>query len=97
MNTQTKHTPLLVHLTDGGAIYVTDNHNFSDATILLGIDGDRIPYEKAEATAAFIVRAANLFDDFIVACNDSLDELTSGGNREKTIQTLQDVLTKAKA
>jgi hypothetical protein len=27
------------HVTDGGAIYLTDNHNFEKATLLIRIDG----------------------------------------------------------
>lgn len=30
---------LYLHVTNGGAIYYTDNHNFFDATILIRVDG----------------------------------------------------------
>lgn len=29
---------LFTHITDGGAIYLTDNHNFADAKIIIRID-----------------------------------------------------------
>lgn len=31
---------LFTHVTDGGAIYLTDNHLFADAKIVIRIDGD---------------------------------------------------------
>lgn len=30
---------LVKHVTDGGAIYLTDNHRFADATIVIRLDG----------------------------------------------------------
>ena len=30
---------LFLHITDGGAIYLTDNHYFGDAKIIIRIDG----------------------------------------------------------
>lgn len=30
---------LFTHITDGGAIYLTDNHNFNEAKIVIRIDG----------------------------------------------------------
>ena len=30
---------LLLHITDGGAIYLTDSHNFSEAKIIIRLDG----------------------------------------------------------
>lgn len=30
---------LFTHVTDGGAIYLTDNHSFADAKIVIRIDG----------------------------------------------------------
>jgi hypothetical protein len=30
---------LFLHVTDGGAIYLTDNHNFANAKIIIRIDG----------------------------------------------------------
>ena len=31
---------LLKHVTDGGAVYLTDNHRFADANIIIRIDGE---------------------------------------------------------
>ena len=30
---------LLKHVTDGGAVYLTDNHNFAEAKIIIRLDG----------------------------------------------------------
>lgn len=30
---------LFLHITDGGAIYLTDNHNFFEAKIVIRLDG----------------------------------------------------------
>ena len=30
---------LLTHITDGGAVYLTDDHNFRNATIIIRLDG----------------------------------------------------------
>ena len=34
-----KQIILFKHITDGGAIYLTDNHNFAKATIVIRLDG----------------------------------------------------------
>ena len=35
----------IVHVTDGGAVYISDNHDFGKATFAIRMDGER---EKAE-------------------------------------------------
>lgn len=30
---------LFTHVTSGGAVYLTDNHRFADATIIIRLDG----------------------------------------------------------
>ncbi|CAB4174980.1 hypothetical protein UFOVP965_99 [uncultured Caudovirales phage] len=30
---------LLAHVTDGGAVYLTDNHEFKDAKVIIRLDG----------------------------------------------------------
>ena len=34
-----KQIILFKHITDGGAVYLTDNHNFAKATIVIRLDG----------------------------------------------------------
>lgn len=31
--------PLYKHITDGGAVYLTDNHSLADASIIIRLDG----------------------------------------------------------
>ena len=52
--------------------------------------------EQWKADAAFIVQAVNEFDNFIVACEDALNELQNGGHREKTISALKGILARTK-
>jgi hypothetical protein len=32
---------LFRHVTDGGAVYLTDNHNFAQANVIVRLDGDQ--------------------------------------------------------
>jgi len=36
-----KQITLLKHVTTGGAIYLTDNHKFADAKLIIRIDGEK--------------------------------------------------------
>lgn len=49
---------LLTHVTDGGAVYVADNHRFSDASIVVRIDAS-IGNSDPERIAAELVRRWN--------------------------------------
>lgn len=75
----------IVHVTDGGAVYISDSHDFSKATFFIRMDGER---ERAE----IIVRAVNslplMLDAFsrIVAAT-SLEEANEIAN--ETLRTLQ--------
>ena len=50
-------TPLLVHVTDGGAVYITNSHDFFKATTIIRVDGVS---PHPEATARLLVAALDL-------------------------------------
>jgi hypothetical protein len=54
-----------VHTTDGGAVYVVDNHRFADASVMIRIDGS----VKGDpgAAAEMIVRAVNSHAELLAA------------------------------
>ena len=39
---ETKEVELFRHTTDGGAVYMTDNHDFKDATVVIRLDGGAV-------------------------------------------------------
>ena len=57
---------LLSHVTTGGAVYVSDNHKFADASIVVRIDAST-RNEQPEAIAAEMVRRWNAFPDLLAA------------------------------
>jgi hypothetical protein len=46
-----KEFKLFKHVTDGGAVYLVDNHNFAQATIIIRLDGDEPELLKCEVGA----------------------------------------------
>jgi hypothetical protein len=68
---ETKHTPgpLEVHITDGGAVYVTDNHRFSDASFVVRIDSEI--NRNPEAMGSLFAAAPALLS----ACKDALQTI----------------------
>ncbi len=77
MNTQ--HTkgpqPVLAHTTDGGAIYLTDNHDFTKARFAYRVDNGILTGEEAANLAALIVKAVNSHGALIAACNAALSHI----------------------
>lgn len=59
---------LIVHETNGGAVYVTDNHRFADAVTLIRIDNNRDTDPRA--TAAELVRRHNAYPELVTALAD---------------------------
>lgn len=76
---------LLVHETNGGAVYVTDNHRFTDAVTLIRIDNNRDTDPRA--TASELVRRWNSFPALVEVLKEaadllyaSMDEKQPGGS-----------------
>jgi hypothetical protein len=60
---------LLTHVTDGGAVYIGDNHKFADASIVVRIDAST-RNEQPELIAAELVRRWNSHNDLLAALQD---------------------------
>lgn len=87
MTTQHTPTPWDV-LDDAGGPSVLAKTAYGEFVICRMRDG-RVP--ELMENAAFIVRAANSFDGFIVACQRATDEMKAG-EIDTAIQTLRTVL-----
>lgn len=61
---------LLTHITDGGAVYFTDNHDFAKASIVARVDHDRFNHEP-EKLAAELVRRWNSFPALVEALGEA--------------------------
>jgi hypothetical protein len=70
--------PLLVHVTDGGAVYVTDNHDFKEAGIIIRID-NHINLDPEE-TAYRITLAYNSHTELLQALEGLLAPFTLMAN-----------------
>jgi len=62
---------LLTHVTDGGAVYVSDNHKFADASIVVRIDAS-IGNKDPERIAAEMVKRWNAYPELLAALKDLL-------------------------
>ena len=71
--------PWIVHVTDGGAVYISDNHNFSKATFAIRMDGD-------PARAAQIVREHNAHDALVAIARKLNERYTFHEQDEKELR-----------
>lgn len=67
---------LLTHVTDGGAVYVSDNHAFRQASIVVRIDAS-IGNENPEAIADEIVKRWNTYPELLAALKEALRTLVT--------------------
>ncbi len=95
------HPQFLLHVTDGGALYIQDKDRCSEAAFSLRVDNDNLPYTEAESLAAFIVRACNAHEELLNAleiAEATLDRIAPDGSRatQGTRDIIRSALAKAK-
>ncbi len=93
---EAKHTATPWEITEGIKVYICPT-GLDEIICEIPFNYIRdfdIPKERITANAEFIVRAANLFDKFIVACDTATNEIQTG-NYVNAIRTLQSILIEA--
>ena len=98
MTTTAKHTldTLVCHVTDGGAVYVADQHGFSNAKFIVRIDSDHNNYNTSKAMGALFASAP----DLLSGCEAALAYLADPPskfkkNRDAAVSIIRAAIAKA--